>query len=165
MTYAVMQSLLLLCCLSLLIGRCFYKLGEVGLLGAYVGLNALACNNIKNPDFNMSNALNEGVVAFKALGATDALQEMLVAQMLSIHNLQQTAAAMANGTQHTKSGQYFTNTAIKLANCFSAQVNRLAQLQGKVGQKITISKVNVHQGAQAIVGHVSGGTPITRNEK
>jgi hypothetical protein len=33
-----MQSLLLLCCLSLLIGRCFYKLGEVGLLGAYVQL-------------------------------------------------------------------------------------------------------------------------------
>ena len=83
---------------------------------------------------------------------------MLAAQMLSIHRLQQFSMARALLTPNTDIEQYLTNTAVKLANCFTQQANLLARLQGCGGQKITIERVHVHQGGQAVVGSMVGST-------
>lgn len=130
------------------------------------GLNALACNNIKQEGFSLNRAISESQCHLKALSAVDGLQEMLAAQMLSIHNLQQTASAMANTLRHEDKDQYFTNAAIKLANCFTQQAALLARLQGAGGQKIIVERVEVHNGGQAIVGSsIRGGAPTSEVQK
>ena len=45
----------------------------------------------------------------------------------------------------------------RLANCFVQQANMLTKLQGIAGQKITVERVVVNQGGQAVVGNIQGG--------
>lgn len=62
----------------------------------------------------------------------------------------------ANATDELELKKYYTNAAIKLANCFTQQANILAKLQGIGGQKIIVERVDVHQGGQAVVGNIQG---------
>lgn len=129
-----------------------------------IKLCALACNNVASDDFDIIEAKHKAQNGLKAFGATGGLQETLIAQMLSIHQLQQQAVALVNGARHPGNIQYLTNVAVKLANCFTQQVNTLSRLQGNSSQKITVEHVDVHSGGQAIVGNITGGTP-TNMEK
>ena len=117
--------------------------------------NAVACHDIRSEGFDMDNAKQISHEGLTALGARDGLQSMLVAQMLSVHQLQQRAMVFANGLEDGESKQYYTNTTIKLANCFVQQANMLAKLQGVGGQKIIVERVDVHQGGQAVVGTIN----------
>ncbi|RUR08565.1 hypothetical protein ELY14_11185 [Legionella septentrionalis] len=119
--------------------------------------NAIATNNIKAENFNMEQAKQKSIDAMEALDATGGLQSMLSAQMLSIHELQQRTMTYANASSNLELQKYYTNTAIKLANCFTQQANILAKLQGVGGQKIIVERVDVHQGGQAVVGNIQGG--------
>lgn len=119
--------------------------------------NAIATSDIRSEHFDIKDDQQKINNALIAMGAEGGLQSMLAAQMLSIHELQQRAMTYANGIDHLELKQYYTNAAIKLANCFTQQANTLAKLQGVGGQKITVERVDVHQGGQAIVGHVQGG--------
>lgn len=121
-------------------------------------LSALACSFSHREDTDIMKAEKESQNGLKVLGTNGGLQEMLAAQMLSIHHLQQISMAMANKTLSSNNGQFFVNAAIKLANTFAQQANLLNKLQGNGGQKITIERVDVHHGGQAIVGNISGGT-------
>lgn len=121
------------------------------------GLNAIACNNINQKNFNLINAINDSQSEIKALCLTDSLKEMLAAQLLSVHNLQQSSMAMANASDDLVQKQYFTNAAIKLSCCFAQQASLLAKLQGVGAQKIVVEHVEVH--GQAIVGNVNRGNP------
>lgn len=121
-------------------------------------LNALSCSNIKSENFDLDTEIKKSEIALSSLNATDGLQQMLVAQMISIHRLQQMSMANANGSDHLENKQYFTNSAIKLANCFTQQANLLARLQGHGIQKIVVERVDVHQGGQAVVGNINSGT-------
>ncbi len=120
--------------------------------------NALACSNRDE----LINALAESENDMKALNAQTSLQEMLIAQMTSIHLLQQKTITLANRTGIFDTKQYLVNSSIKLANCFTQQAALLAKLQGISGQKITVEYVEVHNGGQAIVGNIQGGYPIRR---
>ena len=126
------------------------------------GLNALT---LSNNDTDIEKALNDSQNGLKTLKASGGLQEMLAAQMLSIHRLQQLSSAMANQPDQIASKQYFTNAAVKLANAFVQQANLLSRLQGNGGQKIIVEHVEVHNGGQAVVGNINGGTPTDRIEK
>lgn len=117
---------------------------------------ALASNNYKDKHFDFSEAKHQSGAAMTALNVTSGLQAMLTAQMLSIHQLQQKVMAYANAIDDLRLGQYYTNSAIKLAKCFVQQTNILAKLQGIGGQKIIVERVDVHDGGQAIVGCVQG---------
>lgn len=128
-------------------------------------LNAFACNNIKRDDFNVDDEMKISRNHLEALSPTQGLQEMLAAQMLSIHRLQQVSMAMANGSDRIENQQYFTNAAVKLANCFTQQANLFARLQGQGGQKITIERVDVHNGGQAVVGSTIGVPPTHGSKK
>ncbi len=116
----------------------------------------LASNNYRDANFDLVEAKERSGEALVALGATNGLQAMLAAQMLSIHQLQQKSMTYANAIDDLKLKQYYTNSALKLSNCFVQQANMLAKLQGIGGQKIVVERVDVHQGGQAIVGNIQG---------
>jgi Na+-transporting NADH:ubiquinone oxidoreductase subunit NqrA len=119
--------------------------------------NALATNNVTAEKFDMDKAKQKSSDALIAIGADGGLQSMLAAQMFSIHKLQQKSMIYANVTDNFDLQKYYTNSAVKLANCFVQQANILAKLQGIGGQKIIVERVDVHQGGQAIVGNIQGG--------
>lgn len=122
-----------------------------------IHIAAIASNDIRSDNFDINAAKEVSNNALIALNAQSTLQAMLAAQMLSIHELQQTTMACASGCNHFELKKYYTNSAIKLSNCFVQQANVLAKLQGVGGQKIIVERVDVHQGGQAIVGNVQGG--------
>lgn len=119
--------------------------------------NAIATNNISSKKFDMDMAKQKSRDALISLDVNGGLQSMLAAQMFSIHELQQQTMTYANSVEGIESKKYYTNTAIKLANCFVQQANILAKLQGVGGQKIIVERVDVHKGGQAIVGNIKGG--------
>lgn len=94
--------------------------------------------------------------SFDALGVEDGVQAMVAAQMLSIHKLQQEVMIYTNGVENIRSKQYFVNSAVKLTNCFTQQASLLAKLQGRLGQKMTVERINVRDGGQAVVGNING---------
>ncbi len=118
--------------------------------------NAVATNNIKSEKFDLDKAKQKSRDAMLSLGVGSGLQSMLAAQMLSIHELQQRSMTFANASDSLGLKTYYTNTAVKLANCFVQQANILAKLQGVGGQKIIVERVDVHQGGQAVVGNIQG---------
>lgn len=129
--------------------------------------NALACNDINKEAFDIDSAKRLSKERIQALNVNDGLQAMVAAQMLAVHELQQKSMIFANGlstTDHNAS-QYYTNTAIKLANTFIQQANLLAKLQGGIGQKVTVERVEVNQGGQAIVGNVQSSHPVSEVKK
>lgn len=130
-----------------------------------LNLNVLACCPRNPTDADLEKATQEARLGLKALNSHGALQKMLAAQMLSIHQLQQQASAFANKVTNPESTQYFTNAAIKLANCFTQQAALLAKLQGTGAQKIVVEHVEVHHGGQAVVGNINGGIPTDREKK
>lgn len=127
------------------------------LLERTIRSNATACNNINHKDFDLEKAKNQSENDLVALQCEGGLQAMVAAQMLSIHKLQQTSITLAHGLSFSEASAYYTNTAIKLSNTFVQQANLLAKLQGGVGQKIIVERVDVHQGGQAVVGNIQGG--------
>jgi hypothetical protein len=46
------------------------------------------------------------------------------------------------------------NLALKLLRTYTAQLEALQRYRGKGQQKVTVEHVHIHQGGQAIVGHV-----------
>ena len=122
-------------------------------------LNAIAAHRLKKDDSNFDEIKQDCREGLNVLTTKEGLQEMLAAQLLSIHELQQISTAMANGLTHLEAKKYFTNISIKLANTFVQQANLMSKLQGNGGQKIIVEHVDIHQGGQAIVGNINGVTP------
>ena len=48
------------------------------------------------------------------------------------------------------------------SNTFIQQANLLAKLQGGIGQKIIVERVDVSHGGQAVIGTVNGGVPADK---
>jgi len=130
-----------------------------------VRFNALTRAFSKDEDCDIAKGEHECQNGLEALGAEGGLQEMLVAQMLSIHEHQQISLAMANKIYHHNTRQYLTNTAIKLANIFVQQAHLLNKLQGNGEQKIVVEHVEVHSGAQAVVGNINGSSQAGKVKK
>lgn len=127
---------------------------------------ALASNNISSDNFDLEKAKSLCTDGIAALGAQNGLGSMLAAQMLSIHKLQQRSMTYANASDNLELKTYYTNSAIKLANCFVQQANMLAKLRGVGGQKIIVERVDVHQGGQAVVGNIQGSMgSVDKNAK
>lgn len=119
--------------------------------------NAMASSDIKNYNFDIEHAKQKSTHALIAMGATEGLQSMLAAQILSIHELQQKTITYATACNNLELKKYYTNSAVKLSNCFTQQANALARLQGLGGQKIIVERVDVYQGGQAVVGDINTG--------
>lgn len=118
--------------------------------------NAISTSDVRSDKFDMDKSKQKSSDAMTAMDVDGGLQSMLAAQMFSIHKLQQRTMIYANVTDELELKKYYTNAAIKLANCFTQQANILAKLQGIGGQKIIVERVDVHQGGQAVVGNIQG---------
>ena len=123
--------------------------------------NVLSCYHSSAEKVDIKKARNESIEGLCALNVSGGLQEMLASQMLSIHSLQQTSMYYANNTNHPEAKKYYTNAAIKLANCFTQQATLLSKLQGTLGQQIVVKHVEVNNGGQAVVGNITGITSET----
>lgn len=112
------------------------------------------------PDFEMTRALMEGI------GPNDALEGMIAAQMVAVHNK---AMSFMHDAKYTQPGseheEYRLKQSMKLMAAFARQMDALRNYRRKGEQKITVERVNVQSGAQAIVGHVStsGGSSQSRS--
>lgn len=127
---------------------------------------ALASNDVSNEKFDLKKAKSVCAEGISALGAQNGLESMLAAQMLSIHQLQQGSMVYAHASDNMGLKTHYTNSAIKLANCFVQQANMLAKLRGVGGQKIIVERVDVHQGGQAVVGNIQGSMgSVDKNTK
>jgi hypothetical protein len=118
--------------------------------------NAMANSVYKDESFDLNKEIQSSQQAIDELNASSGLQSMLAAQMLSIHKLQQKTICYAQNIKDYRLEKFYVNAGIKLANCFVQQANLLAKLQGSGSQKITVERVEVHQGGKAIVGNIQG---------
>jgi hypothetical protein len=64
-----------------------------------------------------------------ALDPNDTVEMMLIAQMLSVHKLQQELMPFANESKHLQGGHGYINSIIKLSNLFVNQINLLNKLK------------------------------------
>lgn len=110
----------------------------------------------KAEELDLDSELDKSKNAIEAIKSKEGLKTMLAAQMRSIHKLQQTSMAMASSTERRDTEQYYINTAIKLSNTFTQQANTMAKLQGISAQRITVERVDVRHGGQAVVGAING---------
>ena len=98
---------------------------------------AFASNGICKETFDLETAKSLSAEGIAALSAQNGLESMLAAQMLSIHQLQQSSMA---------------------------QANILAKLQGIGGQKIIVERVDVSHVGQAIIGTINGSSPADKGK-
>ncbi|MGC1182743.1 hypothetical protein [Legionella sp.] len=78
----------------------------------------LACNDFQSKDFDLEKAKRITDEKLTAMATMDGLQSMLVTQMLSVHLLQQKSMTYAHAIGDFKLQKYYTNSAVKLSNCF-----------------------------------------------
>lgn len=136
--------------------QCLSAAEQSNFLDLVINGSALACEDIHGKNFDLGKSVKHAQGGIAALNTIDGLKIMLAAQMLSIHQLQQQSMVLVNGIDNMTSKQYYTNTAIKLSNCFVQQASLLAKLQGAVGQTMMVGRVDVHEGGQAVVGNIHG---------
>lgn len=86
----------------------------------------------------------------------DETEGVLIAQMVGTHNLimEYMKRAMIPG-QYLEASNYYTDRAYKLMNIFLKQIETLEKYRGKtVQQKVIVEHVHIHEGGQAVVGHL-----------
>lgn len=121
--------------------------------------------------FQVSNTLpiedSEEVSNFTAafmhgLRPRDETEGVLIGQMAGTHNLimEYMRRAMIP-EQYLEAANDYTNRAYKLMNIFLKQIETLQKYRGKAAQqKVIVEHVHIHEGGQAVVGHIeskSGG--------
>ncbi len=117
----------------------------------------LACNDFQSKDFDLEKAKRITDEKLTAMATMDGLQSMLVAQMLSIHQLQQKSMTYAHAIGDFRLQKHYTNAAVKLSNCFVQQANILARLQGAGSQKIIVERL--------LLVIFKGGWPIRKKNE
>ena len=123
--------------------------------------HALTKVNLTAEDVNLDKGKQLAQETVLALGAEDATQLMLTAQMSAVHDLQQKLTIYAANTMHPDTTAYYINAVTKLSNVFVQQVDLLNKLKGHGERKVVVEHVHVHNGGQAIVGNVE---PYTSKE-
>ncbi len=91
----------------------------------------------------------------ESLNPQDAIESMLAAQMVALHNVTMDCArrsSFSNGPDRDTALQQMN----KASRTFGMLVETLNKHRGKGQQRMTVEHVHVHEGAQAIVGQVGG---------
>jgi hypothetical protein len=121
------------------------------LLNQVVGSHALQLV----PEESRDKYANAAVASLMGIQPSGELEGMLAAQLVASHNATMECyrrAALA--ASHQKAQEYQLNQANKLSRTFVSLLEALNKHRGKGQQKVTVEHVHVHQGGQAIVGHV-----------
>lgn len=95
---------------------------------------------------------------FNAIKPADGPESMLATQMIGTHAAATECLRRAMLPEQTVVGRDMAlKHAHKLMSLYTQQLAALDKHRGKGQQKITIERVNVESGGQAIVGHVDAG--------
>ena len=125
------------------------------------------------PDFD-PNKLNDTALCvmsiLRGLAPKDALEGLLAAQMVGVHQLLMRFLARAVIQDQTFEGvDANVNRANKLLRTFMAQMEALDRHRGKITHPMVVGNVNIADGGQAIVGPVNhpgpGKVPKDNEEK
>jgi hypothetical protein len=110
-----------------------------------------------------AEALNFMLAVVKSISPQDEIESMLAAQMAAVHMMTMSFTsrlAYAETLHQQDSAERALN---KLARTFTTQMEALKRYRTGGQQKVTVEHVHVHEGGQAIVGHVEhkagGGKP------
>ena len=92
------------------------------------------------------------------IAPSDPLEGLLAVQMVAAHNAAMKFSKLAMFPGQTYEGHKgYGILATKFSRVFVAQLEALNKHRGKGEQKVEVKHVHVHEGGQAIVGHVSQG--------
>ncbi|MGO8839721.1 MAG: hypothetical protein ACLQF1_00880 [Methyloceanibacter sp.] len=119
-------------------------------------LTQLANASSKGRDTDESG-LNFMLSVVKAIEPKDEVETMIAAQMAAIHVATMTFARRLNHVENIPQQDSAERAFNKLARTFASQVEALKRYRTGGEQKVTVEHVHVHEGGQAIVGHVEQG--------
>lgn len=86
---------------------------------------------------------------------TDAVEAMLVSQMLATHNAWSKASGQFVSATQLNQYEAYERAMTKLARTYLAQMDALKKYRAKAQQTVRVERVTVNEGGQAIVGDVS----------
>jgi hypothetical protein len=98
--------------------------------------------------------LNFMLSVIKGVEPRDQVEAMLAAQMAAVHMATMTFARRLARVDNIPQQDSAERAFNKLARTFASQMEALNRHRGKGQQKVTVEHVHVHEGGQAIVGHV-----------
>ena len=105
-------------------------------------------------DTDATQRYNATIAALHDIAPKDALEGMLATQLIATHMAAMDCYLHVNKTNDRATHAYHLNQVNKLSRTFVALLEALNRHRGKAQQKVTVEHVHVHQGGQAIVGHV-----------
>jgi hypothetical protein len=109
------------------------------------------------------------VAGLIGIGPKDELEGMIAAQLIAAHNAAMECYRRATIDDQTFEGRRENlSQANKLSRSYAVLLDALNRHRGKGQQKVTVEHVHVHEGGQAIVGHVEtpgeGGHPKSKEQ-
>lgn len=106
---------------------------------------------------NKNGQVNGALAIAAEIQPQDAVEGMLVTQMIAAHNLamKKTSAAIMGESSSLKQAEHASKVAMQAMRVFTAQVEALARWRSKGQQKIIVQHVQVNQGGQAVIGDVN----------
>ena len=116
-------------------------------------LNQLANASSKHGEADEAG-LNFMLSVVKAIKPRDELETMLAAQMAAIHVLTMRFARGLNNIETLPQQDSAERALNKLARTFTMQIEALKRYRTGGEQKVMVEHVHVHEGGQAILGHV-----------
>ncbi len=129
---------------------------------AYELLNQLANASARDGEPN-ADSLNFMLAVVKSIAPRDEIEAMLAAQMAAVHTATMTFTRRLANVETIQQQDSAERAFNKLARTFTTQMEALKRYRTAGEQKVTVEHVHVHEGGQAIVGHVDhkgeGGSP------
>ena len=122
-------------------------------------LNVLLAQTVNSAPLGLMTEDQKRQYAAAAAGALIGIQPngelegMLAAQLIACHSAVMECYRRAMNSQLPARDYYF-NQANKLSRTYATLLDALNKHRGKGQQKVTVEHVHVHQGGQAIVGHI-----------
>ncbi len=101
---------------------------------------------------NASN-LNAALAFVNGIQPRDELEAALATQLFAAHVLIMKSARKAASSEAELTGMHVNHVA-KLSRAFAAQAEALQKYRNKGRQRITVERVSVYDGGQAVVGQV-----------
>jgi len=91
----------------------------------------------------------------------NAQESMMAVQIASMHYQTVALLSRANKSDHLDLKEQYLKVAMKTSKHYVTLVEALKKLRSKCDQSIRVERVNVHAGAQAVVGHIAAGREVS----
>jgi hypothetical protein len=123
----------------------------IGLLGqiANAGSQGRECDPV---------GTNFMISVIKGIQPRDQIEAMLASQMAAVHMASMTLARRLAHVEDIRQQDSAERAFTKLTRTFAAQMEALKRYRTGGEQKITVQRVTVSDGGQAIVGHITHGS-------